>query len=884
MAGRIAKARSWVLAHGLTPKTLGYWIGALFLVPAAAIVSLYPLNWFLGDVAFAVGTVDIAPIRPYLIVPILLGVAIARLEKSWVLGVLVVPGVLLMLSAPDRLGAYRPDLSNTEDYYPETYSAARVIDRIEALKRSIEKAGEPYRLLPPELPGTLKVAAMNAAAGQAVGLWKAVSADEPARLKLKAEIDALVVAKARLPNNMFKQVQAKAIDGQIKQKTDQLAKLKAAPAGSAGAQYVQAAAATSAVVVELNLMERWTAEKIAFIDAIPYLLSASLAFAVILCVVGFRTSTMAVLLGATAGVSLWAALPLSVDDQLVDASIVLYPAFVATMSAVVLRFFFRAIKDNAALTEVFRNGSLVRAGVMAAVVWLPFPAILYGVFWLNALIYDTVSAAIYCDRNVFAICGSLATPPVQDSDPTRDTLHDDINATIQRRLAEFETQAVNAAEGGRTNVAREVAAAKARILGIYDSILPPHLYQIFPDLEPPGCDWWKLEVSKCAKRMVLQKLDDAYGAPVSRWRQRLDNRLGKIAAEVTGRTINGADEFRAAVKGESREIAKYATKLVDAGFIALSVFSILQMTLMTLVTMRAYLLCFGRMLDRELQRKAGRAGRTPALATGADPHVTLTHLEPAKQAVAATVAGIPADMDGQLLADVDEKVAAAASARAPADIEVQVFKNTLKLCEEEHLPLLTKRRCDVDGADQPTLLIPPRFWRWPFRRFANGCLFLKKVSRLPDKDCIEFTAGENHHFVIWNIPAGREVFFRWAEFAAMSASATLRKTISLRLGGLTMGTTMLPSIVGPGYLIQISHGEVELAHKVTDGPSVRPSRIRSWEAGARFRIRAPSGLCSIYLDPSSLEVSGGEKAAIDADDGTGGRWGVAKEFVSLFRP
>ncbi|TIU43010.1 MAG: hypothetical protein E5W31_04655, partial [Mesorhizobium sp.] len=84
----------------------GYWCVAIMIAPAAGIVALYPTSWILGSVAFNSNAVEIGWLRMFMIVPLLAGALIAQSNRSWILAVMLTPGLLLMLTVPDRIGAF----------------------------------------------------------------------------------------------------------------------------------------------------------------------------------------------------------------------------------------------------------------------------------------------------------------------------------------------------------------------------------------------------------------------------------------------------------------------------------------------------------------------------------------------------------------------------------------------------------------------------------------------------------------------------------------------------------------------------------------------------------------------------------------------------------
>src|SRR4051794_11287460 len=84
-------------------------VAALLLVPAAVILSLYPLNWILGTVGFYTAYLPVWPLRLLLIVPIVVGLVLAWRWKDWLLAAMLIPGIALVLLGPDRIGSHQPN-------------------------------------------------------------------------------------------------------------------------------------------------------------------------------------------------------------------------------------------------------------------------------------------------------------------------------------------------------------------------------------------------------------------------------------------------------------------------------------------------------------------------------------------------------------------------------------------------------------------------------------------------------------------------------------------------------------------------------------------------------------------------------------------------------
>ncbi|TIU36590.1 MAG: hypothetical protein E5W28_08440, partial [Mesorhizobium sp.] len=159
----------------------GYWCVAIMIAPAAGIVALYPTSWILGSVAFNSNAVEIGWLRMFMIVPLLAGAFIAQSNRSWILAVMLTPGLLLMLTVPDRIGAFRASQLAEFQYYPDVYDAEKVLADVGRLDQIVADGGWLFSVFPPQIPSTDKLKSLNVTAGDAKKFWQdAVAAADAA--------------------------------------------------------------------------------------------------------------------------------------------------------------------------------------------------------------------------------------------------------------------------------------------------------------------------------------------------------------------------------------------------------------------------------------------------------------------------------------------------------------------------------------------------------------------------------------------------------------------------------------------------------------------------------------------------------------------------------
>lgn len=833
--------RSWI----------GPCIAALFLAPAAVIVGLYPMSWLLGPVNFNVLSLVIEPYRIYLIVPLVIAVVYATQIRGWTIGLMVLSGVLLAVSAPSTIGAINNSDRDTASFYPEVFSSGDVIVRLDQLD-AIASNSWFFRNIPPYITDTQAARGVAVTAQQAVDAFKDAQRIEGAKAEmvqnianLQAQKDALSKQCQRHMRRHFVECgrivtqQIPAIDNQLGVLTTEYNALSSATTPEQ--QYAVAVSATTSAKVELNVMERAILEKQAFVQTIPYLVAASFAFIALMITYGFRHWAFAVLVVTTAALSISSIWPISIDDRLMEFALVLYPVIFLLLCGFLVRFLVRAFTDNAPIPLLFGRDRTIRAAAWTALIWLPFPLLVGGIVHLNSWVYDQASDAIYCRSELLGPCGF--EHPIRDSDLGRDTLRDDLNASIMKLLASLEAQGAKAAAGLSSSAPEEVERVKTLILGFYSSILPPNIYEVFPKLTPPSCSWYQI---KChIQRYALNELNRAYQRPRNQYLAKLTGALNDIGAQIVSGATNGTQAFQQAIKGQSEYYARYMTRSVDASFVGLNTLAILQMTYLLLVVIRAYLLGYGRVLYR------GNAYDSKPSAP--HPYMELTHLE--------------------------------APPTATAMPKVKIFDESVEFTGDDHLPFLAKRSYDADDSEQATTLLSGHKVGWPIRRFANGCFFLRRVRRRANRPSITYSADGGRQFVVWTIPKEGIVYFNWRRFVAVSESCKLQKTISLRIGGLSTGTVMHASVRGPATLVLESKGEAEIV-KLNGPRSVHANRVMGWVSGSKFQIASASELSAAYLDPSSLDPEAESLTVTEPSggDGDGPRLGIIADFGRLLTP
>jgi len=874
-------------------------IGILFLVPAMVAVNLYPTSWVLDIIQFQIGSMKIAEFRWLIVIFIAATAALffvrphelstsletrarqERLPNIWVMLALLSSGLLLL--PVDRMGIGVPEPTKWEGYpsdYSSTDARARLkkIEHPDTVNERLGFLRQLYDWMYSPPLQTKRAQTSIALADFAIEHLKTPSTTNSQRIANRH-------ASVGYEIKEYWQFPSKCTPTETVQECTKTIRLRLAEliqegkflgdlsvASTPPKKFELAAAAAAAVKVELETLERQIEERIAFVRSVPYVIAASIAFILTMYVVGFRSFMLALLLFATLGATAWSVWPVDLSEW-TDWFIIFYPTFVGGTAGFLWRFLFRAYQDN---REVLRGIKLskpllVGFAVRVLIAALPFYGLVYFAHFVGQAGYEEFADAIYCESSFFD-CGSTRRL-VYDSDPTRDSLRDDINAGVQRLFLAFEAQAINAAGDAPKLTSAAIADATKRIMALFDDVLRPNIYDNYPDLKPPSRCRWFLPDFKCfARKIALERLNAAYQAPRNRLRANVQSTLDGFGIKISQGVSIAAAEVKEKIQHQAKVATRNVVRTVDASFITLSAFAIAQMAFALLIVMRALLLISGRTLYGESRPRPTNERRRG-----------LRNLANARPSWFTWVTPLRWPNIEQRLERVSFPLTHA-EAKPETAPTVELFKEEFELSNGSNLPLLVKRKYDVDDAYKATALVRSRYHQWPLRRMLNGCLILRWAWCEEGKEAIRFSGPAGSRFVVWQIPAECEVFFRWNEFVAMSASATLKKTISLRFGSLMTGTVMLPSVVGPGILIQVNRGITEVAKIEKVPPSIYPHRLISWEAGTEFRIRSPRGILSLYCDPPSLEPAKKALAVIDTDGGSSHGVGVLKELFRLVRP
>ncbi len=816
------------------------------LLPALVTNTLYTTAAFPGIESFYWSWLALGTWR-YLFAAVLLAAVLVgwRLENRRLL-LAVLPLLGLVLAPLDRIGAVqRYHFDNTA----QPYDLARARGQLAALEQPAGAFSALLDKLPPKIASTSwllqKLSQLEITDSKIAGHRRSIKDLEAQvgqyrrqRTQLVRQADDARRGSAHLPPFMQRPVMDPYLGkmgGLDRQIANQQRQIRAIQDDIESLRQAAAPGLTD-LRVSVMLHTRWKNEKAALYKSSIYLLPATLLWLWFIWTHGVGNRVMAALFAMAVPLSFSAAGREWGSEWLFLCFAALYPLFIALVTALSLRMLFRAIQDNREIWHLFERRALLRSGAVALALWSPFAAVLALNLALGPLVQKIVSARIYCQHIDLTQCVKPEQALVYDSDPPRDTLREDLHASVERIYAQFEAQAIAAAAGVNGVPTNRISSIKPELLKRFDQTVKPAIWDYDKGLAKRDCGWFAF--SCYAHNIGVGVANDAYEKPRNRMRDSFEARVSAATDKLLDATkeanktaVNAARDFEGAIRGEAALASAETRKLIDFTLLVFAGFAVVSTAILFMVVIRALLLILARLLFRQ-----NKAIYTP-----------ITHTE--------TVA-TPA-----------------------APCTVTVSETSHIQVDPKHTPLLAKKRFDVDNAAPESLWRPPQAFTWMFSRMFNRCWGLKRIAVMESSHPISFGTSEGARFVAWEIPAGAEVVFRWDSFVAMSETAEFRKTISLKMGTLVLGHVMLPSVRGPGLLIQRTYGAPSPA-----SASVAPARLLAWSVGTPFRIEASTRLLSIYVDHCQMRAHADGAAVLDAPrEGRGGH-GLLSELLRLFRP
>lgn len=583
----------------------------------------------------------------------------------------------------------------------------------------------------------------------------------------------------------------------------------------------------------LGLHELWRDDKRARWREAPYLAASALLVLAVVATLGIAQRATLGFLGLALLASL-ASAAMRLSDGVGGPALAvaaLQPVFVGTLALVVLRVLVRGWLDNREIWRGTDKPVLRRALAWSLLLWSPFALVLAANFWAGAVVASRLEARIYCPSGDSTACAAL----VEDSDPQRPTLREDLQVALARLFARVEQQAIAAAAQTRGTVGQVALQVREGVLGAYDQVLLPSLFS-YPGMpERPDCHVF--DPFACLANVAFDAAETAYQRPRNRTRAALGERVRAALGAVNQAVATASSDVQAALHGQAIHASRLAREQADATLVAAAGVAAFGNAALLFVAARAFLLILARLLFAQNKRA----------------FMTITPREKPLSEQAATVR-----------LDV------------PAGDELHI--------SFAHGRLLMKPAFDVDGAAPNTLWLPPQAGRAPLARIRHGCWFLKEIEAAADGPggeplALTLKSAPGTNFFCWYIPEGAEVAFRWDRFAGMSGSVRLRRIFSLKLGTLVLGHVTVATARGPGLLVQHAYTRASSERR-----SVAQARVIGWLVGTLFRVESGKSRKSVYVDNCHVVCAEPGLAVHEAvREGRGGH-GMWKELVGLLRP
>lgn len=574
-----------------------------------------------------------------------------------------------------------------------------------------------------------------------------------------------------------------------------------------------AMARTVALRADIAQHQRWAARHDAMLRGAPYLLAACATLLWLAWCTSLRSLAFAAGLVGAAALALAAAWGAD-EGRGVRAAIALAALPGAALATLLVRAAWRAIQDNRELRADFTRRQWIRALLRAAWVWSPAALLLIGVHLVaGPRLLDAAVSRAACVGDDASCRGAL----LRNADPARDTVRGDLHAAIDRAVATVEARIDAAIDDAVPRASTAAPVDRAATLRALERALPAHLGDVDPRLRPPACGW--TDGGCMAGALLLRALDRAWVAAREPLRVELAARVPAMAAP--GAAANArTDPARSALAGVFDAVASDAHADLDALLAGTALVFALKATILLLLALRSFLHVLARTL----------------FAQDRDAYATMT--------------------PGERAADAGVEVTITDGSRLPLDLSGSV--------------LYVRRAVDVDDAVPETALLPPQPLRAPLARLRAGCWQLKRIdggSSVHAARRIALVGAQGAQFVLWRIPPGASVAFRWDRFVAMSGGVTLRRSLCAKLTRVASGRVTTDVAHGPGLLVLRSYGAPD-----TTTVSVAPERLLGWCTGTRFRVEASPAFASVWIDPCQVRADEPGRAVIDAPrDGAGGR-------------
>ena len=793
------------------------------LIPAFVTNTLPTSAWFPGVESFRWASFDLGATRyvfaGVLVVALALGV---MLRQRWLM-LAMLPLLALVVMPAQHIGAApgidarTAQLSDAPDW-----SLAAEREAIAQIRQPGERIDRLLARWPPALPDTAWLEDKRLLVEAAHGAVPDVRRRYEATIRmLNAEIERL-----RLVHNAMNNP---ALLRHLRQQEQRVRVLTEEMNRQARPAQESAVVALADLRASIGVHQRWIADKRAAYVEAAYQWTGAVLLLGFLWVRGVGNRVIAAFMVLSLAASGSAAAELGSGDGSFTLLAALQPIFIGALSMIVLRLLFRAVQDNRGIWRSFERTQLAAALGWTLLLWAPFALVVAGNLLVGDWLYREASARLYCQHADPEQCVASDKALLRNSDPLRDTLREDLHLAIERQYARFQEQALAAAAGARGGAADAATRVRASLLGSFDTLLKPSIFEYDGAPQRHECDVFR--IFGCLRNIPLDMVNAAYQRPRHRMREAFDRRVSEASAAGARAASGGAASLQDALRDQAAAASRETRQQADAVLLWLAVFSAAGTALMLLVAVRALLLILARLL----------------FARNKDAFTTITHLE------------------------------AHHAADGPA-AEVSIPQgDKLKIALPEGR-LLMKTGIDVDGDPPNSLWTPPQPWTWTLRRILHGSYWLKEIDADdgPREISLNSTFGKNYFSV--SIPEGAEVAFRWDRFAGMSPTLRLRRTLSLKLGALVLGRVMLVSARGPGLLVLHSYSKAD-----TGRSSVSHVRLVGWQFGTPFRVESGKSKKNVYVDHVQI-VRGDSGLAIHeaAPDGRGGA-GLWRELLGLFR-
>lgn len=172
----------------------------------------------------------------------------------------------------------------------------------------------------------------------------------------------------------------------------------------------------------------------------------------------------------------------------------------------------------------------------------------------------------------------------------------------------------------------------------------------------------------------------------------------------------------------------------------------------------------------------------------------------------------------------------------------------------------------------------------PFGRIISGTYALNRVDLQPGQPPVRYTATRGARFVEWTLREGETAMIDLRSLVGVESSVRLATLLSARFATLLLGGFAFPTVTGPGRVIFLADGRVELLAGRGEQSSLPPERILAMQTSTRLSLDSHNSFADAYLSQAYVKPQGGGAVLVNVDQQRGTRPGLLQFAVRFLWP